>query len=196
MCRAVNCPRVFECEISRRRVALVYFSRKSSSALITQTFVACERNIVNKRMAIIYAAVGNQCACRANPHAKWIYSNRSRVPGGEDRYKLRCLARRGVACYTTCSLPIILPTYYSYRVKRCARPDVISRASRKLKIPFAISCAIGCQRRFFANKMLNCEGLHILTLRLYETPLFQFCFICLATCHCHAQCKLFFQIFD
>lgn len=51
--RIINCPRLVECEISRRRVALVYFSRKSSSALITRTFVACERNIVNKRMAII-----------------------------------------------------------------------------------------------------------------------------------------------
>lgn len=180
VCRAVNCPRVFECEISRRRVALVYFSRKSSSALITQTFVACERNIVNKRMAIIYAAVGNQCACRANPHAKWIYSNRSRVLGGEDRYKLRCLARRGVACYTTCSLPIILPTYYSYRVKRCARPDVIARASRKLKILSQL-LALGCQRRSFANRMANCGVLHILrlafvTLRCPLIPILSYLF--------------------
>lgn len=50
---------------AERRVALVYFSRKSSSALITRTFVACKRSIVNKWMMIIYAAMGNQCACRA-----------------------------------------------------------------------------------------------------------------------------------
>jgi len=154
--RAINCPRVFECEISRRRVALVYFSRKSSSALITRTFVACERSIVNKRMAIFYAAMGNQCARRANPHAKWIYSNRSRVPGGEDRYKLRCLARRGVDCYTTCSLPVILPTYYSYRVKRCARPECNCEGESKTEGTFAISCAIGCH--FFANRTAKCAG--------------------------------------
>lgn len=50
-----------------------YFSRKSSSALISRfAFVACERHcIVNKRTAIIYVVVGNQCECtRANPRRR------------------------------------------------------------------------------------------------------------------------------
>jgi len=120
---------------AERRVALVYFSRKSSSALITRTFVACKRSIVNKRMMIIYAAMGNQCAYRAQirtPNGFTLIAL-SRVTGEEDRYKLRCVARLGLACYTTCSLPIILPTYYSYQESNDARGlDVI--ASQKLKI--------------------------------------------------------------
>lgn len=50
----------FECEILRVANS-IYFARESSLVLITGALVTCERGIVNKRMAIIYAAVGNQC---------------------------------------------------------------------------------------------------------------------------------------
>lgn len=133
-------------------------------------------------MAIIYAAVGNQCACRANPHAKWIYSNRSCVPGGEDRYKLRCLARRGVTCYTMCLLPIILPTYtYLYVLIPSQMMHAIKcncESKSKTEGIFSIYFAIGCQRHFFANARTHLDSLVCSFTRSYfNSTLFSYVII-------------------